>query len=875
MEIRTTSLLFPRKTGDVATATTEIEFSREVSWVAAGIVGYRSQFEDDEDHYVGRVEVEVDAEITDEDPNKVRVSGRFGLRDWSNEYDDPFSGVTDVAVFAELSPATAPNPGDARDDLIIVGAEVTQVIQHYRSADHLDPPNVFPDNSIRLIAGKPTVVRLYVDYDASSGLSPLISELSGILTLTGSAGQTTLTPIEPIYPRRVSSIQRGVRTHTLNFLLNDIQSVGDIEMTATVFSSVDSSQFSAAFQRTLRFESQPMLPILAVGIEYTGPDVNDPAELAAPTELDFLSTLEFTDRLYPVPGIMITDYRTMEYDGELESNIANGCENLGGLKDAVSDFAGDSDDVVYGLLGSGVSTGSVGGCGGGGVGVGKNGDGATAAHEIGHALGRQHAPCDNVTRCASPRNTDNDFPVYSGYDSDSIGEYGFDPTSMFGSVRSPADRHDFMGYSPLDWISPYTYKAIMSAVPGTTLLTSSMIGKGGFLPASASPAHGDADRAEWVGVKQPHLFLRLDIDGDKVVLHPSFQFAARPRRTTGKRTSYRFELRDEDGRVLGRTSLTREDDPGGCGCGGDTAGSRPFRIRQAVAFNWRAKVAVLLDGEKQLAAWQVPPPPEVTVECRCDDDDPSSMWLSWDARRQQNDDHGDTKTAPAVNTVAGETDRPSPWWALIQWRDSQGNWRGVAPRTQERRVRVPRRIARMGAEVHYRVLVTDELSTGVASCDEDCEGPPPPTDEPNVVIVGAMQATRLQELPRIIRATTVGGDRSAQVRWYDGGGGELSRGPRLDLGQLAIGRTVIAAHTMTDRVPTRTAQWQIERTSDDRFLLHGSGVFSPVRRNKEARSHVHKEGRGLVGDEEGQVRDEDGQIHHEQGHVHDVPTEEL
>lgn len=85
-----------------------------------------------------------------------------------------------------------------------------------------------------------------------------------------------------------------------------MQSIGDVDIVATVSSLSDGTQFSASYQRTLRFEPQAMLPVLAVGIEYTGPDVVDGAnqsELLAPSESDFVDTLEFTDRLYPIPGI--------------------------------------------------------------------------------------------------------------------------------------------------------------------------------------------------------------------------------------------------------------------------------------------------------------------------------------------------------------------------------------------------------------------------------------------------------------------------------------------------------------------------------------------------------------------------------------------
>jgi hypothetical protein len=95
VEIRATSLLFPETSGEgPLTAEAEVVFPRDVERVTAGITGYTAVFEDEEDHHVGRLEVEVDARVDADDPTKVVVSGRFGLRDWSNEFDDPYAPST-------------------------------------------------------------------------------------------------------------------------------------------------------------------------------------------------------------------------------------------------------------------------------------------------------------------------------------------------------------------------------------------------------------------------------------------------------------------------------------------------------------------------------------------------------------------------------------------------------------------------------------------------------------------------------------------------------------------------------------------------------------------------------------------------------------
>jgi len=840
MEIRRTSLLFPETVGSgPTTAEAELTFARDVLQATAGITGYSVLFEDGNDHHVGRLELEIGSEIDDSDATKVRITGRFGLRDWSNEFDDPYSGVVDVCVLADLEAVQPPGPGEARGDLVIMGAEITQAVQHFWSADHLDAPNVFPDNSIRLIAGKPTVIRLYVDYDSSSGL-PIIASLTGSLTAFNPAGSTTLMPLTTISPQRGTAVDRGSRGHTLNFLLSDTQSLGELNLIATVFDASDASQMSAPLELTQGFVQQPVLRVLAVGIEYTGDDVvdgADAADLAAPTQADFIDTMEFTDRIYPIPSVTITDYRTMEYDGDVRSDISEGCDELGDLKDAVADFVGDSDDVVYGLFGPGVDTGSVGGCGGGGVGVGRVLSGGTAAHEIGHALGRKHAPCDNVTRCATPRNTDDNYPEYSGYDSDSIGEYGFDPTSMFG-VKVPANAHDIMGYSGDKWISPYNYKALMSAIPGTTIN-----GAGGQAAAAERQlGRRPSEHGEWIAIKQPKLFLRLDVNRDGPVLHHSFHYPARPRIVTGTETDYVLELRDGD-HVLRRACLFADDV--GCGCGD---ASFPVRVRQAVAFDERATEAVLLKRDDEVARWHVPDPPQVEVECHPDDEDASSMWLEWKVNAPRAEGDGEKAEEPE------EGDRHL---SLVQWRDQLGTWRGVAPRLRGTRLRVPRRIAEMGREVHYRVLVTTGIATGVAYCDEDCgDEPAPPLDPPEIVIAGVRPGRGTQELPRIVTAAMVGGgQQGTTIRWYGESGAELARGARLDLSNLRVGGSVVTARVVDSGVPTTTAQWHVERTIDNRFLVH-FGQAGGEQASDDEEPH--------------QDHDHDGHGHHRQkrGHHH-------
>ncbi len=73
----------------------------------------------------------------------------------------------------------------------------------------------------------------------------------------------------------------------------------------------------------------------------------------------------------------------------------------------------------------------------------------TMAHELGHALGRDHSPCG--TTDSDPR-----FPYGDGF----IGSWGYDGSRL----RNPAVDTDVMGYCVPVWISDYTYDRLFTRI---------------------------------------------------------------------------------------------------------------------------------------------------------------------------------------------------------------------------------------------------------------------------------------------------------------------------------------------------------------------------------------------------------------------------
>jgi hypothetical protein len=89
-----------------------------------------------------------------------------------------------------------------------------------------------------------------------------------------------------------------------------------------------------------------------------------------------------------------------------------------------------------------------------GIGVGYANDVSydTMVHELGHAHGLKHAPCDEIA-VIDPSSIDATFPSSSG----NIGDWGWDSRT---SAFHPPTHKDIMSYCDPHWISGYNYAAI-------------------------------------------------------------------------------------------------------------------------------------------------------------------------------------------------------------------------------------------------------------------------------------------------------------------------------------------------------------------------------------------------------------------------------
>lgn len=313
-----------------------------------------------------------------------------------------------------------------------------------------------------LIAGKRALVRVFVDFEAGFATRPLI----GVLDVKN--GKSTRTILSQRTLAKGSTQDDLASTFTFDVDGADLATsstyrVRVLEEDTTLvarFPSVDYQPLSAS---TLPAFELVVVPFISNGL---GPKTTE-------TELSGLRNRLLA--LYPSSDVVVSlaEAVTLPYvvnaDGDgWDSALDHILELRAEAKpaDNVFYFGAMAPDTSYSKYCSGScilgysyvvddeddveSRGSI------GITVFQDGSGVkdawdTVAHELGHAMGRDHAPCG----IDDPKDTDPDYP----YDNGGMGTtYGFD----FDLVRliKPKPARDVMSYCTPVWISDYTYSAI-------------------------------------------------------------------------------------------------------------------------------------------------------------------------------------------------------------------------------------------------------------------------------------------------------------------------------------------------------------------------------------------------------------------------------
>jgi len=358
---------------------------------------------------------------------------------------------------------------------------------------------------VPLIAGKPTLIRVYVDGVGQQG-----EKLGGIINVTSiSTGQlSTLHSINSVdFMANAGSTmisQHDDLAKSLNFVLPP-ELTGPGQLSITQVRLVDGSSGRAipcapcsSLSRSAFFSAAPVLKIKVIFVGYS---LDSQSPLAYPSDEDLEAIKSWLTRAYPTSRVQISKdeiYASQNglsgkffcYDLNDVLNTVRNHEINNGAADPQTHYYGLVSDAYYFMPGCSpivnrpdVWLSSSGPAGNPAAHKETSWDttdhtfaGWYAGHEIAHVLGRGHPDpgiCGEIPQ-------DPSFPYKQGHPPEAyVGlDIGSSEDFSVATALPGLSWTDVMTYCPKEWISPYTYEGILdrekaqdAATTGATTLS--------------------------------------------------------------------------------------------------------------------------------------------------------------------------------------------------------------------------------------------------------------------------------------------------------------------------------------------------------------------------------------------------------------------
>ncbi len=357
-----------------------------------------------------------------------------------------------------------------------------------------------------LVAGRTALVRVYV----TPGEGFEASKIAGVLTLKSADGKTTTYRDSRLINGKSSD---AILASTLGFEIPGealgLGSSFSVALTDDIANGPAQQpvRYPAEAEDDLELKPTSTLKVVVVPVRF---DADSSQRLPDITEAQLGLYKKTMMALYPASDVVVTAREPFAWSTSIAPNGQGWDDVLNAMVGLRRRDRADDETYYYGVFKPAASFGEFcrKGCVLGlsglvsrasdsflraSVGLGYTGIEAanTMAHELGHAHGREHAPCGGAA------GADRSFPYRGG----TIGSWGYD---LFAKkLISPAVGKDMMGYCDPSWVSDYTYSAlherIVAVGGGTTSANGAKVeSNGGSFRIISFDADGLAKTSETI-----------------------------------------------------------------------------------------------------------------------------------------------------------------------------------------------------------------------------------------------------------------------------------------------------------------------------------------------------------------------------------------